>query len=146
MPMPVASSLMPPASAFRHLASQSGTWTLITATGWWRMRWWGWWRPMPEFIDPVFTKTSPKRSFSLNRKWAFWLVFVKTGSIISRTRVTARGRRSPRLATAARRPAYSPRVGREGGAGSPTTRKDGKILFFTVLLLCWATNSLLGCF
>ncbi len=37
----------------------------------------------PEFIDPVFTKTSPKRSFSLNRKRAFWLVFAKTGSIIS---------------------------------------------------------------
>ncbi len=40
---------------------------------------------MPEFIDPVFTKTSPKRSFSLNRKRAFWLVFAKTGSIISGT-------------------------------------------------------------
>ncbi len=40
---------------------------------------------VPEFIDPVFTKTSPKRSFSLNRKRAFWLVFVKTGSIISGT-------------------------------------------------------------
>jgi hypothetical protein len=33
---------------------------------------------VPEFIDPVFTKTSPKRSFSLNRKRAFWLVFAKT--------------------------------------------------------------------
>ncbi len=42
---------------------------------------------MPEFIDPVFTKTSPKRSFSLNRKKAFWLVFAKTGSIISGTGV-----------------------------------------------------------
>ncbi len=40
---------------------------------------------VPEFIDPVFTKTSPKRSFSLNRKQAFWLVFAKTGSIISGT-------------------------------------------------------------
>ncbi len=40
---------------------------------------------VPEFIDPVFKKTSPKRSFSLNRKRAFWLVFVKTGSIISGT-------------------------------------------------------------
>jgi hypothetical protein len=39
--------------------------------------------PVPEFIDPVFTKTSPKRSFSLNRKRDFWLVFAKTGSIIS---------------------------------------------------------------
>jgi hypothetical protein len=38
-----------------------------------------------EFIDPVFTKTSPKRSFSLNRKQAFWLVFAKTWSIISGT-------------------------------------------------------------
>ncbi len=41
--------------------------------------------PVPEFIDPVFTKTSPKRSFSLIRKRAFWLVFAKTGSIISGT-------------------------------------------------------------
>ncbi len=40
---------------------------------------------VPEFIEPVFTKTSPKRSFSLNRKRAFWLVFAKTGSIISGT-------------------------------------------------------------
>ncbi len=45
---------------------------------------------MPEFIDPVFTKTSPKRSFSLNRKRAFWLVFAKTGSIISGTGVKFR--------------------------------------------------------
>jgi hypothetical protein len=42
-------------------------------------------KSVPEFIDPVFTKTSPKRSFSLNRKRAFWLVFAKTGSIISGT-------------------------------------------------------------
>jgi hypothetical protein len=41
--------------------------------------------PVPEFIDPVFTKTSPKRSFTLNRKRAFWLVFAKSGSIISGT-------------------------------------------------------------
>jgi hypothetical protein len=41
--------------------------------------------PVPEFIDPVFTKTSPKGSFSLNRKRAFWLVSAKTGSIISGT-------------------------------------------------------------
>jgi hypothetical protein len=44
-------------------------------------------RAVPEFIDPVFTKTSPKLSFSLNRKRAFWLVFAKTGSIISGTGV-----------------------------------------------------------
>jgi hypothetical protein len=43
--------------------------------------------PVPEFIDPVFTKTSPKRWFSLNRKRAFWLVFAKTGSIISGTAI-----------------------------------------------------------
>jgi hypothetical protein len=52
--------------------------------------------PVPEFIDPVFTKTSPKRSFSLNRKRAFWLVFVKTGSIISGTGVFINiGKESP---------------------------------------------------
>ncbi len=45
---------------------------------------------VPEFIDPVFTKTSPKRSFSLNRKRAFWLVFAKTGSIISGTGLDCR--------------------------------------------------------
>ncbi len=45
---------------------------------------------VPEFIDPVFTKTSPKRSFSLNRKRAFWLVFAKTGSIISGTGIYLR--------------------------------------------------------
>ncbi len=44
-------------------------------------------KPVPEFIVPVFTKTSPKRSISLNRKRAFWLVFAKTGSIISGTRI-----------------------------------------------------------
>ncbi len=35
-------------------------------------------RPVPEFIDPVFTKTSPKRSFSLKgtQDWDFfWLRF-----------------------------------------------------------------------
>ncbi len=42
-------------------------------------------RSVPEFTDPVFTKTSPKRWFSLNRKRAFWLVFAKTGTIISGT-------------------------------------------------------------
>jgi hypothetical protein len=42
--------------------------------------------PYARIYRPGFTKTSPKRSFSLNRKRAFWLVFVKTGSIISGTR------------------------------------------------------------
>ncbi len=40
--------------------------------------------PVSEFVDPVFTKTSPKRSFSLNRKRALWLVFAKTGARIYR--------------------------------------------------------------
>ena len=38
---------------------------------------------MPEFIDPVFPKTSPKRSFSVIQNERFGLVFVKTGSINS---------------------------------------------------------------
>ena len=41
--------------------------------------------PVPEFIDPVFTKTSPKRSFSVIQNERFGLVFEKTGSIISGT-------------------------------------------------------------
>ncbi len=40
---------------------------------------------MPEFIDPVFPKTSPKRSFSVAQNELFGLVFAKTGSIISDT-------------------------------------------------------------
>jgi hypothetical protein len=36
-------------------------------------------RPVPEFIDPVFTKTSPKRSFSVIQNERFGLVFAKTG-------------------------------------------------------------------
>ncbi len=38
---------------------------------------------MPEFIDPVFVKTSPKRWFSMTKNERFRLVFVKTGSINS---------------------------------------------------------------
>ncbi len=41
--------------------------------------------PVPEFIDPVFVKTSPKRSFSVIQNERFGLVFEKTGSIISGT-------------------------------------------------------------
>ncbi len=41
--------------------------------------------PVPEFIDAVFVKTSPKRSFSVIQNERFGLVFVKTGSIISGT-------------------------------------------------------------
>jgi hypothetical protein len=37
---------------------------------------------VPEFIDSVFTKTSPKRSFSVIQNERFGLVFAKTGSII----------------------------------------------------------------
>ncbi len=43
--------------------------------------------PVPEIIDPVFTKTSPKRSFSVIQNERFGLVFVKTGSINSGTAV-----------------------------------------------------------
>ncbi len=34
--------------------------------------------PVPEIIDPVFTKTSPKRSFSMTEYERFRLVFTKT--------------------------------------------------------------------
>ncbi len=42
-------------------------------------------RPVPEFIDPVFAKTSLKRSFSVIENEGFGRVFAKTGSIISST-------------------------------------------------------------
>ncbi len=42
---------------------------------------------VPEFIDPVFTKTSPKRSFSVIENERIGLVFAKTGSINSGTGV-----------------------------------------------------------
>jgi hypothetical protein len=41
--------------------------------------------PVPEFIDPVFAITSPKRSFSMTENERFGIVFVKTGSINSGT-------------------------------------------------------------
>jgi hypothetical protein len=40
---------------------------------------------VPEIIDPVFAKTSPKRSFCMTENERFGLVFVKTGSINSGT-------------------------------------------------------------
>ncbi len=40
---------------------------------------------VPEFKDPVFAKTSPKRSFSMSENERFGLVFAKTGSINSGT-------------------------------------------------------------
>jgi hypothetical protein len=40
-------------------------------------------RTVPEYIDPVFVKTSPKRSFSVIENERFGLVFAKTGSINS---------------------------------------------------------------
>ncbi len=44
--------------------------------------------PEPEFIYPVFTKTSPIRSFSVIQNERFGLVFAKTGSIISDTELS----------------------------------------------------------
>jgi hypothetical protein len=41
--------------------------------------------PVPEFIDTVFAKTSPKRSFSMTENDRFGLVFAKTGSVNSGT-------------------------------------------------------------
>jgi hypothetical protein len=35
--------------------------------------------PVPEFIDPVFAKTSPKRSFSMTENKRFGLVLRKLG-------------------------------------------------------------------
>ncbi len=40
---------------------------------------------MPEIIDPVFAKTSPKRSVCMSENERFGLVSVKTGSINSGT-------------------------------------------------------------
>ncbi len=40
---------------------------------------------VPKIIDPVFAKTSPKRSFCMTENERFGLVFVKTGSINSGT-------------------------------------------------------------
>ncbi len=40
---------------------------------------------MPEIIDPVFAKTSPKRSFSMTKNERFGLVFTNIGSINSGT-------------------------------------------------------------
>ncbi len=45
---------------------------------------------MPKFIDPVFAKTSPKRSFSMTENERFGLVFARTGSINSGTAVNLR--------------------------------------------------------
>jgi|688.fasta_scaffold573212_1 hypothetical protein len=42
---------------------------------------------VPEIIDPVFTKTSPKCSFTMTENEHFGLVFTKTGSITSGTGV-----------------------------------------------------------
>jgi hypothetical protein len=40
---------------------------------------------VPEFIDPVFGKTIPKRSFSMTENEHFGLVFPKTGYVNSGT-------------------------------------------------------------
>jgi hypothetical protein len=42
-------------------------------------------KPVPEFIDPVFGKTSPICSFSVMQIERFGLVFAKTGSLNSGT-------------------------------------------------------------
>jgi hypothetical protein len=42
-------------------------------------------RPVPENRDPVFAKTSPKRSFCMTENERFGLVFVKTRSMNSGT-------------------------------------------------------------
>ncbi len=42
---------------------------------------------MPEIIDPVFVKTSQNARFLLSENERFGLVFVKTGSINSGTRL-----------------------------------------------------------
>ncbi len=47
--------------------------------------------PVPEIIDPVFTKTSPKRSFCMTENERFGLVFTKKGSINSGTALLRRG-------------------------------------------------------
>ncbi len=44
---------------------------------------------VPEFIDPVFAKRSPIRSFSKTRNQHFGLVFQKTGSVNSGTESTS---------------------------------------------------------
>jgi hypothetical protein len=38
---------------------------------------------VPEIIEPIFTKTSPKRSFCITENDRFGLVFTKTASINS---------------------------------------------------------------
>jgi hypothetical protein len=40
---------------------------------------------VPEFVDPVYAKTSPKRSFSISENERFGLVFTKTGFMNSGT-------------------------------------------------------------
>jgi hypothetical protein len=42
-------------------------------------------RAVPEVINPFFTETSPKRSFSMTENARFGLVFAKTGSVTSGT-------------------------------------------------------------
>ncbi len=42
-------------------------------------------KPVPEIIDPVFTKTSQNARFLLSENERFGLVFVETGSINSGT-------------------------------------------------------------
>ncbi len=48
-------------------------------------------RTVPEIIDLIFAKTSPKRSFCMTENERFGLVFVETGSINSGTGLGGRG-------------------------------------------------------
>ncbi len=74
---------------------------------------------MPESIDPVFVKTSPKRSFLIIENNRFGLVVAKTGSINSGTRrpYTAGGRKEYTLDvyTAGSRNEYTLDVHTAGG-------------------------------
>ncbi len=53
--------------------------------------------PLPEIIDPVFAKTSPKRSFCMTENERIGLVFVKTGSINSGTCVATQIKKKPHI-------------------------------------------------
>jgi hypothetical protein len=69
-------------------------------------------KPVPEIIDPVFTKTNQNARFLLSENERFGLVFVKTGSINSGTGVAKR-RRLSWLTNSAH--VYESKCGRKGG-------------------------------
>jgi hypothetical protein len=51
-------------------------------------------RSVPEFIDPVFAKTTPKRSFSVTKNERYGVVFAKTEYINSVTGIRDKHSRS----------------------------------------------------